>query len=65
MDQHERATIKAMIRQHGLRPVVNLVGFVVLEMLEDGERVAYNTRESMTPSDASCAASNLVNGDLY
>ena len=65
MDEQEKDAIKAMIRKHGLRPVVDAVGYAARQMFESGEPINDEDGQPMDSNDVRCAIDNIICGDLY
>jgi hypothetical protein len=65
MDENDKNTIKELVRKHGLRPVVDAVGYATRQLFEAGEPIKDEDGEPMFADDVKCAIDNLVCGDLY
>lgn len=65
LDQESFNQVHKLVRQFGLRPMVDAVGAAALRLVQAGETVKDEYGEAMDSEDVEVAADNLTNGDLY
>jgi hypothetical protein len=65
LNEHDTQTVRTLVAEYGLRPVVNAVGAAALALLQTGQPVKDADGDPMDEGEIETAAHNLIEGSLY